>query len=456
MKKLKRSYIAAALVAASGIAIWGYLHSRRHAAYQTALVARGNVISTISATSNLNAVVTVQVGSQVSGNIKALYADFNTKVKKGQLVALIDPALFQARVQQVQASLESARAAVVNAEAQMSRAEADIATAKANAQNQKANISRAQVGVMDSKTKLERRLLLFKEGIIGREERDTMQAQSDTAQAEFEAAQAQYDAALRNIDAAEAQKRVAETQFSSAKAQVKQSQATLEQAQVDLDHTRITAPVDGTVVARRMDVGQTVAASFQAPTIFEIAQDLTKMQVDTNVDESDIGRVKVGQRATFNVDAYPGTSFPSLVAQIRQAPINTQNVITYDVVVAVDNGALKLFPGMTANVRILADQQRDVLKIPNAAFRFRPVVDPNTVHAASRVAGGSHGKQEIYVLGDDGNPRAVPVQAGLTDGNFTAITGGDLREGMRVVLGAAANSKAAPATTAARPRGPGF
>ena len=418
--------------------------------------------------------VTVQVGSQVSGNIKALYADFNTKVKKGQLVALIDPELFQARVSQAQANVQSAQAAVANALAGVARADAQVASAKANIQNQKALVARAQAAVQDAKTKFDRRAEMFRQGLIAKEERDTAQTAYESAAADLEAAKAQLDASNDAVAAAEAERKVALTQVAAARASVQQAQASLKQAQVDLEHTEIRAPVDGTVVARRMDVGQTVAASFQAPTIFEIAQDLTKMQVDTSVDEADIGRVKVAQPATFTVDAYPGTNFQAQVAQIRQAPINTQNVITYDVVVKVDNSDLKLLPGMTANVRVLSAREDDVLKVPNAALRFRPpdASGPNgTVHAAAPRAPGQGGQgkrgpgkqgqasQTVWVLDANGQPRAVPVQPGLGDGTFTAIDKGDLKEGDRVITGLvspAGSSTPAPAPKGGRGRGPGF
>jgi HlyD family secretion protein len=353
----KIQYVGLTILGATSLLLWGWTRGRNGVDYQTAQVTKGALESAISATGTCNAVVTVQVGSQVSGNIKALYADFNTKVKKDQLVALIDPELFQARVSQAQANLDAARAAVVSAEAQVRRAQADVASAQANTENQKAAIARTKVAALDAKSKLARRLDLFQQGILSSEDRDTAQAAYDSALAEQSSAQAMYNASLQATQAAQAQVEVARTQFSTAQAQVKQTSASLHQVQVDLEHTQITAPVDGTVVARRMDVGQTVAASFQAPTIFEIAQDLTKMQVDTSVDEADIGRVRVGQNTTFNVDAYPGQNFSGQVVQIRKAPINVQNVITYDAVVAVPNPDLKLFPGMTANVRILTDRQ---------------------------------------------------------------------------------------------------
>jgi HlyD family secretion protein len=231
----------------------------------------------------------------------------------------------------------------------------------------------------------------------------------------------------------------------------------LQQAQLDLAHTQIVAPVDGTVISRNMDVGQTVAASFQAPTIFQIAQDLTKMQVDTSVDESDVGPIRVGQQATFTVDAYPGVTFPGEVVQIRQAPINVQNVVTYDVVVSVSNPDLKLFPGMTANVRIINGSSPQALRLPVAALRFHPVAaTPAPGSSKGQGKGGRRGgaagaqaSQSIYVL-EAKKLKRVPVKLGLTDGNYTEILSG-LNEGQQVVTGTATTNKAAPAATPANP-----
>ena len=242
---------------------------------------------------------------------------------------------------------------------------------------------------------------------------------------------------------------VAENQREQARAVVQQDQAILAQAQLNLGHTRILAPVDGTVESRNMDVGQTVAASFQAPTIFLIAQDLTKMQVDTNVDESDVGRIHLDQQATFTVDAWPGRTFRGRVAQIREAPINVSNVITYDVVIQVSNEDLKLFPGMTANVTISVGKASDALRLPKAALSFRP----------RTIAPGPAGKtQTVSVLDASGKLTQVPVQTGIGDANYLEVTGGGLKEGQQVVVGLAAQPGAAssPANRPATPGRTGF
>ncbi len=454
MKKNRKSLAAGTALVAAGLGLWFYLSRDSKALYQTATAEHGSVQASISATGNCNPVVTVQVGSQVSGDIKALYADFNTKVKKGQLVAEIDPQPFQARVDQAKAFLDSAHTAVASAQAQMAKADADLASARASVANQKAAIAKAKAAASDAASKLTSEKALFQDGIVAKQDFDTAQSTNDQAAAEQDAAVAQLDAANHQVQSAQATYQLAKTQLASAQAQVAQAQASLAQSQLDLDHTKIIAPVDGTVIARQMDVGQTVAASFQAPTIFQIAQDLTKMQVDTNVDEADVGQVKMGQPARFTVDAYPGTTFQGAVTQIREAPINVQNVITYDVVVGVPNPDLKLFPGMTANVKILTNEAQDALKIPNAALRFRPadLPAPTSVHAAGR-------KQQtdgttVWVLGQDGKPNPVKVTLGISDGLYTAVNAGDLNPGDKVIT--ASLAKTSTSTPAQRSFGPRF
>ncbi|MDE2179631.1 MAG: HlyD family secretion protein [candidate division NC10 bacterium] len=454
MPKAKVWLVSVGLMVLSGLGGWAFFGGQNRVEYRTVKVERGNIEATISATGNPNAVVTVQVGSQVSGNIKELYADFNTKVKKGQLVARIDPEIFEAKVNQAKGNLENARAAVLNARAVIQKTEADIANAKASLVAAKANVAKAKVAVLDAKIKLRSRVDLYKEGGLSAEERDSAQATYDSNVAALEASQAQDQAAGYTLRAAQAQHEVAQAQLAAAEAQVKQNEAALKQAQIDLDHTYIRAPVDGTVVSRNVDVGQTVAASLSAPTLFLIAQDLTKMQVDTNVDEADIGRVRVGHPATFTVDAYPDETFRGKVVQIRQAAMNVQNVITYDAVIAVSNLDLKLFPGMTANVKILVDRRENVLKIPSAAMRFRPPdlkEQPKRGGDASvRTPQGSPpgegtpgfrgtrragGDQTIWVLGEDRKPRPVTVKLGITDGSFNEVTEGDLNMGQEVIVG---------------------
>ncbi len=335
-----------------------YLGKEPAVRYRTVKAERSSISAYVTANGTVNPVIMVLVGSQVSGTIQKLYADFNTRVKTGDLVAQIDPALFQAQVSQAKAKLENARAVFLTSQA-------DISTARANVESSKANVIKAQVAVDDAKRNLGRSLELFQRNLISASERDTAQTNYDSAVAQLEAARAQQKAS-------DAQLESAISRLEAARAQIKQSEAELEVAQVNLDRCRITAPVTGIVISRNVDVGQTVAASLQAPTLFTIAQDLTEMQVDTNMSEADIGRVMIGQDATFTVDAFPQTTFRGKVTEIRNAPVTIQNVVTYDVVIEAKNPELKLRPGMTANASILVAHGDNVLRIPNAALRFRP------------------------------------------------------------------------------------
>lgn len=374
--------------------------------YRTAKANRGAIVSTVSATGTLNAVITVQVGSQISGQIKALYADFNTHVKKGQLIARIDPEIFEAKVNQAKAELESAQAAVLNQQANLERVMAEGENARAAVATAQANVVRDTATVANARRELDRRIDLLKKDLISQSEKDTAQTVFDTTSAQLEASRAQERAARAMLRSTEAQLRVAQAQLQSAEANVRQKRAALAQAQVDLGHTFIRAPVDGMVVSRDVDVGQTVAASLQAPVLFTIAQDLTKMQVDTNVDEADVGRVALDQEITFTVDAFPGQTFYGRIMQIRKAPRTIQNVVTYTVVVGVSNPDLKLLPGMTANVKIVTAQRSDALKIPNAALRFRP-----SGAVADQVAQGSQPQGEGEArAGGHGNLRGTLVK----------------------------------------------
>jgi HlyD family secretion protein len=425
-------------------------HLRNAISYETVSVERGAVQAKVTATGNLNAVVDVLVSSQVSGNIKALYADWNSKVKKGQLVALIDPEIFQAQVDQASATFRSAHAATITAEAQLEKTKSDLSAANATEKNAEAITAKDLATETNSKAQLQRAQILRDEQIIAQQDYDTAKANYDAAVAQVAADQAQIDAAKQNIQSAQASIEVAQSQLVTAQAQERQVGATLQQAQINLNHTRIMAPVDGTVVARRMDVGQTVASTLNPPTIFEIAQDLTKMQVDTNVAEADVGNVAKGQRATFVVDSYPGLTFDGVIADIRKAPIITQNVVTYDVVITVDNSDLKLFPGMTANVTILATKLDDTLKVPNSVVRFRPSA---AVLKKTGLPTPQADKQQIYVLAG-GKLQAVPVRFGLSDGRYTAIASDQLRPGAQVVVRATVNGNSANTSTTSVPMAP--
>jgi len=443
----RKWWIFGAAIVFIGLGAWALLRRQSGTEYRTAAVDRGDIEATVTASGSLNAVVTVQVGSQVSGNISELHADFNTPVKKGQLVARIDPQLFQAQVNQAKATLEAARAAVVTAKAGMARAQADVAAANATLASAQANILKAQVSVRDSKVKYDRRVPLAKAGVISPEDLDTAQDNYNSAVADEKVTQAAEKASEESLNSAKASLEVAQTQLAASEAQVNQAQAALDQTELNLEHTYIRAPVDGVVVSRNVDVGQTVAASLQAPTLFLIAQDLTKMQVDTNVSEADVSRVRLTQAGTFTVDAYPGRTFRGQVWQIRQAAINIQNVITYDVVISVSNNDLALFPGMTANVRILVDKHSNVVRVPNAALRFRP---PEAVRTAVAQQSGSRRTAPaptVWVLQKNGTPQSVRIRSGLSDGTYTECLDNDLLEGTRVVVAAVSKTSQNPATT---------
>ena len=380
------------VLAATASGAWFYAQGRGSTTrFRTAKIERGPLTAAVSATGTLNAVVTVQVGSQVSGQIKELFADFNSQVKRNQLVARIDPEIFQAKVAQVKAQLEAAKANVLNQRAAVEKARADVSNAHAALAVARAQTAKAQVAVLDSRRDLGRKRDLKRKGFIAQADEDAAQAAHDSAIAQAESTKAQEDAQASMIRSAQAQLRVAEALLQTALANVGQQEAALRQAQVDLDHTEIRAPVEGVVVSRTVDVGQTVAASLQAPTLFTIAQDLTDMQVDTNVDEADVGRIRVGLRATFTVDAFRGRTFSGEVMQVRKAPQTVQNVVTYNVVVSARNPEGRLLPGMTANVRLVVDQKDGVLKVSNAALRYRP---PGEGAEAAQAAGaGASGAQ---------------------------------------------------------------
>jgi HlyD family secretion protein len=339
--------------------------------YQTATVTRGPLTQAVTATGTLNPVVNVQVGSQVSGNIQKLFVDFNSQVKAGQVVAQIDPALFQATVTQ---------------------AEGDLANAQAALELAQLNATRTQE-------------LFTKQN----------------------SAKADLDQALANLH--------------QAQANIKIKQGALDKAKADLDHCTITSPIDGSVISRNVDVGQTVAASLQAPVIFTIANDLAKMQIDSNVAEADVGSVAVDQKVDFTVDAFPSRIFHGQVVQVRNAPITVQNVVTYDTVIGVGNADLKLKPGMTANVSIIIAQRDDVLKVSNSALRFRlegatpaPEKKSSPSKSGARDASAQQrrsGERTVYVL-KGSQPRAVQIKTGISDGITTEVLEG-LKEGDKIV-----------------------
>src|SRR5919109_1588750 len=365
--------VALLLFGASATAGYMYYRGRQLPPnYLTAHVERGRIATTVNATGTLNAVITVQVGSQVSGTIQKLFVDYNSPVTEGRVIAQIDPAAFEARVSQARANVASAGAAGQVARANVDNSKAAIETAQANIGSAKANVERARVGLTDARRTLERNKQLLSQALVAQSDLDVAQTAHDSAVSQLKQAEAQQDASAGQLKSATAQARLAEAQYASALAQVEQAKAALQAAELDLEHTTIRAPVNGIVVSRNVDVGQTVAASLQAPILFLIAQDLTRMQVDTNVSEPDIGRITTAQTATFTVDAFPNAPFTGQVVQVRNAPIIVQNVVTYNAVVQVANAEMRLKPGMTANVTFLIAERPGALKVSNAALRFQP------------------------------------------------------------------------------------
>jgi HlyD family secretion protein len=370
---------SAALVAAVAATAYFYDAKAAEPAYTTAVVTRDDVVQSVKATGTLEAVTTVAVGSQVSGTIAALEADFNSQVRKGQVIARLEPSLFAAQVEQARAT--------------MTRLQADA--------------ERAHVALEDARVQQRRA--------------ETLSAQQLLPTSELEASRVAT--------------RQAEASVKSAQAQVTQARASLQQAQVNLSHTTITAPIDGTVISRSVDVGQTVAASMQAPVLFTIAQDLRHMQVNASVDEADIGTIAAGQAVTFRVDAYPGQVFTGGVRQVRLAPVVDQNVVSYVTVIDVPNPDLRLKPGMTATVAIEIARADDVLEVPSAALRFRPDQDARPSGAAASGAGRARGARRVWVLEPGGALKPVAVETGISDGTTTAIVGGALAERDRVITG---------------------
>jgi HlyD family secretion protein len=449
----RRAVLATAIVLVVAAALWGWRATHKPAAitYETQSADRGPVIAKVTATGTLSALVTVQVGSQVSGRVSEIFVDYNSPVKKGQLIARIDPQLFDAAVEQARANLVAANG----------------------------NLEKAKAQSVDADRQAKRQVTLAEQKLVA-------QADADTAAANADAARAQVAASV---------------------GAVAQAKASLNQAEVNLAYTKIVSPTDGVVISRNVDVGQTVAASLQAPTIFVIAEDLSRMQVDTSVAESDVGKLQAGMDATFTVDAYPGERFHGTVRQIRNAATTVQNVVTYDAVIDLRNPDLKLRPGMTANVSFVWAQRPDVLRVPNAALRFRPTREmlaamgagkrggagatPAQAEGAAapaaqpasetapatggrdgnRASGGNGargangggdprpgreapGSKVLYVL-RGGQPVAVPVRAGVSDGTVTEILDGDLRDGDACIVDASGAARAGGGAPGGGPPGPG-
>jgi HlyD family secretion protein len=500
---------AVVIVAFAGFAFWSNRASA--AEYMTAKVERGNLKNTVTATGTLQAVTTVQVGSQASGTLAALNADFNSVVKKGQVIAQLDPSVAQAQVQQARANLENAkaslaqaRAGVVSSRAGTADAQAKLVAAQSTVQNQKSGVSAAQANVAvlkaerdDAQSALKQQESLAAAGVIAKRDLEIAQTAFRTADARYNQAQAQLTQAMINekssagagqaqanaqLEQSHAQVGQAQAQVQQAEAQVQQAQAALTLAEVNLSHTTITSPIDGIVVSRDVNVGQTVAASLSAPTLFTIANDLTKMQVIANIDQADMGLVEQAKGATFTVDAFPGKEFKGAIQQMRLNPQNVQNVVTYNVVFDVDNPDQKLKPGMTANLTITIDERNNVLKVPNSALRYRPQTTTQNQNRSNNGSGNSQGSSQrrwqqngdnngqdritpatspvlpgqtrlVWVLGADKKPQARRIVVGLSDGTSTEVTSGNLQEGDVVIIGENISGDNKPQATT---QAPGF
>ena len=435
--KTKRKWIIAVAVVVVA-ALFAALSLNRGAQTQhfTAKVERGPISDVVEATGTINSVITVQVGSQVSGTIAKLNADFNSRVHKGDVVALIDPALFKGALLQATADLKNAQANLVAA---------------------RANLEKAHAALVQTKADYDRAVGLTRDGVMS-------QQQLDLAKSNYDAANASVGAAQANITQAEAQ--------------INQKEAAVSVAQTNLDYTVIRSPIDGTVVARNVDVGQTVAASLQAPTIFTIAQDLTKMWVYAKTDESDVDNIKLGKIVTFKVDALPKQTFQGVVSQIRMNPTTVQSVVTYDTIIEFANPELKLFPGMTAYVTIPVATTQNVVKLPNTALRYKPPMTTDEVLALYKRYGieGADEQRSAKAVADENaagvsaqnlprTPKAenavvwklhpdqsmepVKVSLGITDHAFTevaAVLKGDLKEGDDVIIRSVTSKTQAPGT----------
>ena len=432
MKYLKSKWtiVAAILTAVAMFAAFSFGHGDAPQ-YFTAKAEHGDIHDVVQATGTINAVTAVQVGSQVSGTIAKLYADFNSPVKKGQVVAQIEPSLFEGALLQ---------------------AKADLQDSEANVASLKAQLVKAQASAQQTQQNYQRTLALTQSGVFSQQQLEQAKADNDSAQAAVNAAQAQVTQAV---------------------AQVAQKRAAVAVAQTNVDHTIIRAPIDGVVTARNVDVGQTVAASLQAPTLFNIAQDLRKMQVDVSTDESDVGQIKVGQDATFKVDAFPKETFTGHVVQVRMNPTTVQNVVTYDTVIQFDNPQTKLFPGMTAYVTIPFAAASNVLKVPNGALRYTPELTANQASAVQQKYGISVGTANktngkpatpgqarqmssdtavVWKLNSDKSLQPVLIKTGITDHTFTEMAQelkGQLNPGDELVVGAGSSTTTQKAAASA-------
>ena len=419
-----------AVVAVVGLA---YIQHSSQPSFITAPVERGIISTSVKATGAVDAVTTVDVSSQLSGRIAEVFVNFNDNVKTGQPLARVDPEIYTARVNEARAALSVAKATAQLQKAALQRAKLSVENAQTGRQVTEAQLAAAQAKQDDTERDFQRNLKLSQSASVSDRELTKSRAQSVSGAADLLAMESQVKMRIEATAIAEAEVAMAEANLANAEAVVEQKQAMLDQAKLDHQRTEIRSPIDGVVIKRDVNPGQTVAVTLEAKTLFKIAQDLHQMEVRGRIDEADVGRLKVGQTVHFTVDAYPDQVFTGRVLQIRKSPEVVQNVVTYTAIVSAPNPDLLLLPGMTAVLRIVVSDTGETLKIPNQALRFRPVASDNSgkaVPASSGTAG------TVWVLGNNG---AVPVNVtlGSTDNNSTQVVGGDLHEGQKVIVGVA-------------------
>lgn len=442
-----RFVVVAGLLCASVVGL-GYTYGRESSdpTFLTAPVERGSISTLVKASGTVEAVVSVDVSSQLSGRIAEVFVGFNDAVAAGQPIAQIDPEIFAARVNEEKAALRVAKA---NAEVQKATVERAV-VAVAIAQMAEKLAKEQSIAIKAKQDELERDLLrklaLVRTGSATARDLSQTQALRDAGAADLRASLEQIEMKTEAIASAEAERHMAEASLENAQAVVGERKAALDQAQFDLDRTVLRAPIDGIIIKRDVNPGQTVAVSLEAKTLFKIANDLREMEVHGKIDEADVGQLKVGQTAQFTVDAYPDRIFTGQVLQIRKAPEVVQNVVTYTAIVSAPNPDLLLLPGMTAELRVVVSDTGRVLKIPNQALRFRPSgfrlsdIGPAPAQRSDSQLAASKAPATVWLVGDGGQPKPINVRLGVSDDNSAQLLEGVLAEGQPVIIGIA-NSK---------------
>lgn len=478
------------VIVMAAFGVFEYQKAHKKIDFITAEVDRGSIVNEVTSTGELQPVTKVEIGSQVSGKIIALYVDFNSKVRKGQAIAEIDTSIYQSKVtssnadlQQAQANFAEARANYSNALINVKLAETDIETSRADVKNSQASLNKARSGLASAKADIDsaaanmknslaqqnRYNELFKKNYVSQTDRDKMETQYLVDKANFESSQAKYKSAFDSVDSAQAQlaqansklnssqvkKISSEAQADSSKAKIdsalariKSVQASLNEANINLGYCTITSPIDGVVVSKDVEVGQTVQASFQTPKLLTLAKDLRQMQITANVDEADINRVKLGQGATFSIEAYTNEVFEGKVVQVRASSKSTQGVVTYGTIIKTENIGNKFKPGMTATINIVTTKKDDVIRVPTKVLRFKPESIPNFPYPPGYKKNGKKPVKgeyirELWVLRNGNRPEPVEVELGLSERKYVEMISGPLKEGDLLIAGTAASMGAA-------------